>query len=70
MGEQFEINLNNINKILKEMREHSKKYYGLKFKKRYTTIDYKHPIIKFIKCKEPKESSSTEQNTAVTGETK
>lgn len=46
IGKKFEINQDNINIILKEMRQYSKKYYGFKFKEKDTTINYKHPFKK------------------------
>ncbi len=49
LGKKFDINQENINKILNEMRKYSKKYYGFKFKNKDTTIDYHAPIIRFFK---------------------
>lgn len=49
VGKKFDINQENINKILNEMRKYSKKYYGYKFKDKDTTINYHSPIIRFLK---------------------
>jgi len=49
IGKKFDINQENINKILNEMRIYSKKYYGYKFKNKDTIIDYYSPITRFFK---------------------
>ena len=49
VGKKFDINQENINKILDEMRKYSKKYYGYKFKNKNTTINYHSPIKRFFK---------------------
>ena len=49
VGKKFDINQENINRKLDEMRKYSKKYYGYKFKNKDTTINYHSPIIRFFK---------------------